>query len=69
VGKPTFFLFGFLIGGALFGFAVFGLINKQRLSCEADLGICQMGKETRKKALDDAEQSLNQCQQQLKRMR
>ena len=59
---------GMLTLGAALGFATGAYLAGQQNSSE-DLAICKMGRETRQQALDTATQELNQCQQQLKRMR
>lgn len=59
-----------LLGGALGASAGAYLTDRKCAEgCEADLGICKMGRETRQKELETASQELNQCRQQLKRMR
>jgi hypothetical protein len=59
-----------LLGGVLgAGSGAYLATSQCTKGCEADLGICKMGRETRQKALETATQELNQCQQQLKRMR
>ena len=58
----------FLLGGTLGGATGAHLAAKND-GCEADLSICKMGRETRQQELEMATQELNQCRQQIKRMR
>jgi hypothetical protein len=62
---------GMLLLGAVLGAATGAYLASANCAkgCEADLGICKMGRETRQKNLETATQELNQCRQQIKRMR